>query len=226
VAKIDNEKCTLCGLCTQLCRFDAISDDFCIDPVSCEGCALCYFACPSEAITMHQKEAGVWFVSDSKGGVMLHARLYPGEENSGKLVSVIRNKAREIAEERGFQLILIDAPAGIGCPVISSITGADEVLVVAEPTVSGEHDMVRMIELALYFGLKIKVCINRFDINEDKTAKIETWCKDRGIKVVGKIPFLKEIPEAQLKGKAPVEENKKIKVLIEQIFESVMEDGQ
>ena len=202
VARIDPEKCDGCGICRELCRYDAIGPHFQVDDLACDGCALCYFACPREAVILEEKEAGTWFLSRSRGGPMTHARLYPGEENSGKLVTAIRNRAKELAQEEGYNLVLIDGPPGIGCPVISAMTGVDQVLVVTEPTPSGQHDLGRGVELARHFEARVQVCINQWDINPQRTQEIEAWCRDLGVEVVGRIPFSREVPRLQAQGKA------------------------
>ena len=223
VAGIDPDKRDGCGLCRELCRYDAITPHYRVDPLACDGCALCYFACPREAITLREKEAGMWFLSRSRGGPMTHARLYPGEENSGKLVTVIRNRAKELAQEEGLELILIDGPPGIGCPVISAMTGVDQVLVVTEPTPSGHHDLERVVELAWGFQARVQVCINQWDINPQRTEEIERWCGDRGVEVIGRIPFSPEVPRLQAQSKAPVEEEGPGAETIIEIWKNLLE---
>ena len=225
VAIIDKNICNGCGLCREYCRFDAVNEDFTIDEHLCEGCALCYFVCPEGAITLVEKESGNWFVANSRSGIMLHARLIPGEENSGKLITLMRKRAREIAAETGVSLILIDGPPGIGCPAISSITGVTDAVIVTEPTASGVHDMKRIIELAKHFGVKMYVIINRFDINEDYCAQIEDICQSEGIELLGRIPVTDEIPTLQIEGKAPVEQNSFTGELIKEMWEKLIEEG-
>ncbi len=223
VARINTDKCDSCGVCRELCRYDAISSDFQVSPLACEGCALCYFACPHDAVILRDREAGVWFLSNSRGGPMTHARLYPGGENSGKLVTVIRNRAKELAQETGYGLVLIDGPPGIGCPVISSMTGVAQVLVVTEPTPAGQHDLGRVVELATHFQARVQVCINQYDINPERTQEIEDWCRGKGVDVVGKIPFSREIPRIQVQGKAPVEGDGELAAFIREIWEKMLE---
>ena len=223
VAKIDPHKCDQCGICRDLCRYDAIDPNFQVDSVACDGCALCYFACPKEAVTLEEKEAGTWFLSRSRGGPMTHARLYPGEENSGKLVTVIRNRAQELAQEEGYYIILIDGPPGIGCPVISAMTGVDQILIVTEPTPSGQHDLGRAVELSRHFEARVKVCINQWDINAQRTEEIEDWCENMGVEVVGRIPFSRDVPRLQAQGKAPVEGNGPVAQVIMEIWKNLLE---
>ncbi len=225
LAVIDKERCVKCGLCRELCRYDAISEDIEVDPFSCDGCALCYFACPNEAISLEDKDAGMWFVATTRAGFMVHARLIPGEENSGKLVTVIRNRAKEIAEDENIRLILIDGPPGIGCPVISSITGVDDVVVVTEPTISGVHDLKRVVELSSNFGVRLHVVINRFDINVERCEEIEDWCSAHGVDLLGRIPVDESIPRLQEEGKTPVEESTLTGELIREMWEKLIREG-
>jgi MinD superfamily P-loop ATPase len=188
-ALINPHKCTRCGLCRDLCKFEAISDDFKVDPVSCEGCGVCVYFCPEKAIDFPVNTCGEWFISDTRFGPMVHARLGIAEENSGKLVSLVRREARKIAEEKKLDLILTDGPPGVGCPVIASIGGASAVLIVAEPTVSGKHDMQRVIQLADFFNVPAMVCINKFDLNMEMSREIEDFAKEKKLDFSGYIPF-------------------------------------
>ena len=183
------EKCTECGRCRELCRWQAISEEFVVDPIACEGCGVCVYFCPEKAIDFPIKTCGEWFVSDTRFGPMVHARLGIAEENSGKLVSLVRREAQQIAEEKDLDLILTDGPPGIGCPVIASIGGASGVLIVTEPSVSGKHDMMRVVDLAAHFKVPAMVCINKFDINLDATREIEGFSREKGLPIVGRIPF-------------------------------------
>jgi len=203
-AVIDNEKCTQCGLCQDVCRFDAIRELH-VDPVSCEGCAFCYHICPEEAITMQENLAGRWFISETKYGPMVHARLGIAQENSGKLVAMVRQQARDIAEKRGLDFILSDGPPGIGCPVISSLGGANLALLVTEPTLSGIHDLERIIGVCQHFGVPALVCINKYDMNDENAHRIEEYCCSRGIEVVSRIPFDNVVIEALVHGLPVVE---------------------
>jgi len=188
-AVINKDKCTECGLCLDLCRFGAISDDFEVDPIGCEGCGVCVYFCPEKAIDFPVNTCGEWFISDTRFGPMVHARLGIAEENSGKLVSLVRRDARKLAERDGLDLILTDGPPGVGCPVIASIGGADAVLIVTEPTVSGKHDMERVVQLAAFFKVPAMVCVNKADLNPEMSREIEKFSRDQGLAFLGDIPF-------------------------------------
>lgn len=207
-AAIDPAKCIGCGRCAAICRFEAIHLDgpgngviqktYAVDPVACEGCKVCVEFCPVKAIAFNEAVNGQWFLSDTRFGPMVHAKLGIAEENSGKLVTLIRRKAKEIAEERKLDLVIVDGSPGIGCPVIASITGADLVLVVTEPTLSGRHDLGRVADLAANFGIKTLLCINKVDINPQMTAQIREEARRRGITVVGEIPYDDAFTKAQI----------------------------
>lgn len=206
IAIINKEKCKSCGLCFSACRFGAISEkDLVIDELSCDGCGVCYHMCPQKAIKMEDKVSGQWFISKTKYGPFVHARLDVAEENSGKLVSVVRQNAKSIAEKEDRDLIIIDGPPGIGCPVISSITGTDIVLIVTEPTLSGIHDMARVVELAQHFKIKAFVVINKFDLNIEMTEEIEEYCQKNGVPLAGRIVYDSKVPEAIVNKKTVVE---------------------
>jgi MinD superfamily P-loop ATPase len=199
VACIDPDKCTHCGLCQELCRFNAISY-FIVDAISCEGCGFCSHICPVEAIAMKENLAGHLFVSDTRYGPLVHARLGIAQENSGKLVAQVRQQAGQIAEAQGLDYIISDGPPGIGCPVISSLSGASLALLVTEPTLSGMHDLERVLEVCHHFGVLALVCINKYDINEDNTRQIENSCSAQDIVVAAKIPFDNVVTEALTRG--------------------------
>jgi MinD superfamily P-loop ATPase len=203
-AVIDPEKCTECGLCPEVCRFSAI-DDFTVDPVSCEGCGFCFNICPAEAITMKENLAGHWFISDTKYGPLVHARLGIAQENSGKLVALVRQQAKLLAEKQALDYIISDGPPGIGCPVISSLSGAHLALLVTEPTLSGAHDLERVLGVCRHFGVPASVCINKYDINQDNTRRIENYCAEQGVEVAAKIPFDNVVTEALVQGLPVVE---------------------
>ncbi|MGI5875561.1 MAG: 4Fe-4S binding protein [Dethiobacteria bacterium] len=204
-AFIQEEKCSSCGLCLELCRFGAISADFQVDPISCEGCGVCFHACPEEAILFEEVVSGKWFISQTPHGPLVHARLGIAEENSGKLVTLVRNKAKEIARAEGKNCIITDGPPGIGCPVIAALANASVALVVTEPTLSAVHDMERVIEVCRHFGVPALVSINRYDLDEDNTARIEQYCRKNGITLVGKVPLDKIVTEAMIEGLPVVE---------------------
>jgi MinD superfamily P-loop ATPase len=203
-AEIDGEKCTGCGLCQELCRFGAI-EDFRVDPVSCEGCGFCFRVCPAEAITMKENLAGKWSVSDTAYGPLVHARLGIAQENSGKLVATVRQQARELAEKTGLEYAITDGPPGIGCPVISSLSGASLALLVTEPTLSGMHDLERVLGVCGHFGVRSLVCINKADINEENTRQIEDYCRSREVEIAARLPFDSAFTEAMVKGLPVVE---------------------
>ncbi|MCU0849476.1 MAG: ATP-binding protein [Spirochaetes bacterium] len=204
VALIDESKCTKCGLCERLCRFDAIHE-FIVDPVSCEGCAFCAHACPEDAITMERTLSGRWFVSNTRAGTMAHARLGIAEENSGKLVTLVRKMASNAAEKERRSTLITDGPPGIGCPVIASITGADLLLAVTEPTLSGIHDLKRVVDVSKHFNIPVVVCINKCDINPYNASEIEKYCVENGIEVVGNIKYNPEVTRAMIQQKSVVE---------------------
>lgn len=203
-ARVDLEKCTGCGNCLEVCRFLAISaredGKIAVDPISCEGCGICSHICPVEAIQMEQNISGKWYVSSTKYGPFVHARLGIGEENSGKLVTEVRKKAKEIAEKDGLDFVIVDGPPGLGCPVIASLSGADLALIVTEPTLSGIHDMERVIRVARHFLTKVACCINKFDLNPRMTGEIEQWCRASSVPIVGKIPFEEAVVQSLVQG--------------------------
>ncbi len=205
-ARIISEKCTTCGICKDMCLFDAISDDFIIDPVACEGCGACFFFCPASAVEFETPVAGHCYICDTPAGdPFVYAELSPGEENSGKLVTMVRTEAKAQAERAGLSRILIDGPPGIGCPVISSITGTSLALIVTEPTASGIHDLERIAQLARHFSLPAAVIINKSDINPVCSDSIDEYCGRNNIPVLGRLPYERAISEAQRQGKAIVE---------------------
>jgi len=206
-AVINQDKCSQCGLCQDLCRWDAISDDFVVDSIACEGCGVCYYFCPEQAIDFPLNTCGEWYLSETRFGPMAHARLGIAEENSGKLVVLIRQEGKKLAQERHMDLLLTDGPPGIGCPVIASMGGATAVLIVAEPTVSGRHDMERVAELAAFFKIPALVCINKFDLNPDEGNAIEAFAKQKNITVIGRVPFDPAFTQAMVQGKTIVEFN-------------------
>ncbi len=203
-AIIDEKLCTRCGLCEEVCHFEAITD-LKIDPTACEGCGFCARVCPEDAIKLEENLAGHWFVSDTKYGPLVHARLGIAQENSGKLVTVVRQKARSIVQKEGFRYIITDGPPGIGCPVISSLSGASLALLVTEPTLSGMHDLERVIGVCRHFGVPPLICINKYDLNEDNTGQIERYCLEKGIEVAARLPYDDIVTESLIRGVPVVE---------------------
>jgi MinD superfamily P-loop ATPase len=204
VAVIDPEKCDGCRKCEEACRFEAIRD-LQVDPISCEGCGVCFHVCPRGAILMKEVQSGEWFISQTRYGPMVHAKLGVAQENSGKLVTLVRREAQKIAREWGYPLILIDGPPGIGCPVIASLGGVDAVLVVTEPSLSGIHDLERVLAVSRHFQVPAWVCVNKWDINPKNTEKIETFCQREGCPVIGKVPFDTVVTKAMVMESAVVE---------------------
>lgn len=204
VATIDRERCIQCGICSEYCRFDAISIDESgmrtIDPFKCEGCRLCERICPSEAIFSKRSRNNYWCVSETRAGPMVHASMGPGEENSGKLVAQVRKKARQIAKETGASILLTDGPPGTGCAAISSITGSDAVLLVIEASLSSLHDALRLGELIRKFDITCYALINKYDINREVTRQIEEFLKKESIPLLGKIPFDVSVVKAMVAG--------------------------
>ncbi len=207
------EDCIGCGTCFENCRFDAVKmktesvnrQVYTIDPVSCEGCGVCVRFCPVKAIDFPERLCGEWMISETRCGPMVHARLGVAAENSGKLVSTVRREASLLAESGNHPLIIVDGPPGIGCPVIASITGASQILVVTEPTVSGEHDMARVLSLARHFNIPSAVCVNKWDLNPEVTKRIEDQAIRLGCRIAGRIRYDRAITLAQIQGKAVVE---------------------
>jgi MinD superfamily P-loop ATPase len=214
-ARIMPGHCTACGKCEELCNFDAIYYDgpgngrfdrtFRIDPIACEGCGVCAWFCAEKAIEFKTVVSGEWMVSETRCGPMVHARLGVAAENSGKLVSTVRQEARRIAGEEHRPFIIVDGPPGIGCPVIASVTGADLVLVVTEPTVAGEHDLERVLCLARHFNIDTAVCVNKWDLNPEKTVQIEENAKQAGAWIAGRIRYDRSVTLAQMREQAVVE---------------------
>jgi len=205
LAVIDEAKCIKCGLCREKCKFGAVTQNFTVDSFSCEGCGVCTIVCPANAIALTERISGHAFVSKTKYGFMAHAMLNPSESNSGKLVTLVRQNAKILAEKEDCDLIIIDGPPGIGCPVIASVTGVDAGLVVTEPTMSGIHDLRRALQLLRHFNVKPFVCVNMYDVNKDNADKISSFCRENGVEVVGRIPFNPIVTEAMVNGKTVIE---------------------
>ncbi len=215
MARINSDLCTGCGRCADLCRFDAICVDqrdehgaakmYRVDPIACDGCGVCVEFCPEGAIEFDDWISGEWFVSETRHGPMVHAKLGIAEANSGKLVTLVRNRARELAEQAGLDLMLVDGSPGIGCPVIASVAGTDLALAVTEPTAAGFHDLERSVALADHFNVPVGVCINKWDLNGEVSHEIEQWCDSNGARVFGKLPYDHAFTYAQVKGKSLIE---------------------
>jgi len=206
-AVIDTGQCSQCGKCLDLCRFGAISDEYNVNPLDCEGCGVCVYYCPEKAIEFPENTCGEWFRSDTRFGPMVHARLAIAAENSGKLVTLVRQESKKLANEKNLNLIFTDGPPGVGCPVIAAIGGASAVLVVAEPTISGVHDMQRVVQLTGHFKVPAMVCVNKFDLNPDQTRNIENFAKNEGLSAVGRIPFDPIFTKAMVQGRTIIEYN-------------------
>ncbi len=212
-ARVLEEDCVACGACLEACRFDALrvpeeaseSGIPVVNPIFCEGCGVCFRVCPADAIAFEPVVNGRWFVSQTRYGPLVHAKLGIAEGNSGKLVSLLREKARSMAEEKGLPLILIDGSPGIGCPVIASITGSHHVLVVTEPTLSGRHDLFRVLELASHFRIPVSLCINKWDLNPEMTERIEEDARKRSIPLAGRVSYDPAVTKAQIAGTTVVE---------------------
>jgi MinD superfamily P-loop ATPase len=215
VAVIDQEMCQACGTCYDVCRFDAVlspsadgrtsgqgvqGEVYLVDPIACEGCAACVYQCPEQAIRMEPQLAGHWFRSYGRYGPLFHAALLPAQENSGKLVTLVKQQARLLALDEEYAVVLVDGPPGIGCPVISAASGADLALVVVEPTAAGVHDMQRVLATAAHFRVPAMVCINKADVYPAGVDRIESYCQERGIEIIGRIPFDATVTEAMVQG--------------------------
>ncbi|WP_456324545.1 ATP-binding protein [Desulfonauticus submarinus] len=230
LAKIRQEDCISCGLCLENCRFDAIIQQklldkvvFTVDPIECEGCGVCVHFCPAKAIDFDEQKCGNWMISSTKYGPMVHAKLHIGAENSGKLVSLVRNEARKLAEENNIPYILVDGPPGIGCPVIASLTGSDFVLIITEPTLSGRHDFERILKLVKHFKLPSALLINKWDLNPEIAAQIEETAHEYGSIILDSIPYDPAFTKAQLSVKPVVEISPILKDKIKIIWEKITE---
>ncbi len=207
-AIIRQQDCISCGRCLELCRFDAVravGSVYRIDPVACEGCGVCVRFCPAKAIDFPERMCGEWMVSGTRCGPMVHAQLGVAAENSGKLVTTVREQAWAVAVDKRLQLIISDGPPGIGCPVIASLSGVSLALVITEPTVSGLHDLQRVLALARHFSVPTAVCVNKWDINPHQTERIEAAARSAGAEVTGRIRYDRMVTQAQLQQKAVVE---------------------
>lgn len=203
VAVVDPLTCTACGRCAEVCRFGAVfpGEPYAVDETLCEGCRVCFYECPAGAIRMEESLDGHWYVSRSRCGWLVHGALRAGRENSGKLVALVKKEARRLAQEEHAELILVDGPPGIGCPVIASLAGADLALIVTEPTVAGAHDLERIVGLARHFRVPTAVCLNKADLSATRRWEVERFCSREEIALVGKIPFDRQLVEAMLRGR-------------------------
>lgn len=207
-ALIDQDACTACGVCADMCRFDAVVERhgaFAVDPLRCEGCGVCEAFCPTGAARMAPRHCGEWYVSRTRFGTMAHARLFPGSENSGRLVSLLKQKARELAKEEGKELVLCDGAPGIGCPVISSLSGVSLAVAVTEPTPSGIHDLERVCGLCDHFRVPVAVIVNKWDLNPEMTMTIETMSRERGCSLAGRLLYDRIVTETMAVGQAVTE---------------------
>jgi MinD superfamily P-loop ATPase len=228
-ARILPRLCTSCGECREVCRFEAISEEYQVDETACEGCGVCVHFCPFGAIDFSPVICGEWFRSATRFGPMIHAQLAPGQENSGLLVALIRGQARDLAEEKWVPLILVDGPPGIGCPVISSLTGASAVLLVTEPTLSGLHDLDRVVSLSRHFKIPPLVLINKVDLNPEMAERIEVYCRDNGLGLAGTLPYDPAVTEAMVQGKTILEWSRnglgeKIRAIWERVQRQLLTD--
>ena len=221
VAIINNELCTSCDLCRKRCRFDAIDvvdGNYTINPYSCDGCTLCTLVCPANAIKMEQMTVGEWYVSQTEYGKMVHAKLFPGAENSGNLVTMVKRQAHMLAEEENAEFVIVDGPPGIGCPVTSALSGANIAIIVTEPTFSGIHDLERVYETAIHFKTTVWIVINKYDLNLKNSEKIEKFAREKGIDVVKKIPFSKCIIDSVVRGEIPADNCPELRVVVENLI--------
>lgn len=210
VAVVREEACSGCGVCAGLCRFhsvkiDAAQGTFRVDPTACEGCGVCVRFCPEQAIDFPERRSGEWMVSATRCGPMVHARLATAEGSSGKLVTEVRREARRIAEAQGRPLVLLDGPPGVACPAIASVTGADLVVAVTEPTVSGEHDLERLLRLTRHFDVPSAVCVNKWDLDPEATERIEALALRSGARLAGRVRYDRGVTAAQVARQAVVE---------------------
>ncbi|MEE4359673.1 MAG: ATP-binding protein [Desulfococcaceae bacterium] len=225
-AVILEEKCEQCGICTDMCHFGAVSATPLprVNPMKCEGCKVCVTFCPVQAIAFRPKHCGEWYLSESRFGPMVHARLFPGEENSGRLVSLLKQRAKELAEQKSCSLVLSDGPPGIGCPVISSLSGASLVVNVSEPTPSGLHDLERVTELCEHFRIPSGVIINKADLNEKISTRIEEFCAEKKMGFLGHLPHNPVITEAMIRGQAVTEyESKDFSEAVRKVWNTISE---
>jgi MinD superfamily P-loop ATPase len=227
-AIIRPEDCELCGTCLDACRYDAIQGDDppVVNPMKCEGCKLCVALCPADAITFALNHCGDWYQSESRFGPMVHAQLFPAEENSGRLVALLRQQARTLAEAKGLDLILSDGPPGIGCPVIAALSGIDLAVIVTEPTVSGRHDLERVLELCRHFKIPAGVIINKCDLNLDQANGIKAYCQAQHLPLIGELPHDQVFTEAMVQGLTVTEFRPEgVGTAVEAIWQTILKLG-
>lgn len=209
-AQINQNQCYQCGKCITYCKFDALGwdgDSVTINEVACEGCFLCSRVCPAQAINMIPSDDSRLYWGGFRYGKMVYGRLAPGEENSGKLINILRTKARETAKAYNFETIILDGPPGISCPVISTITGVDKAVIVTEPTVSGMSDLQRTVEMVHKFDVEIYIIVNKYDLNTEISGDIDLWCAGQSLQVISHFPFDKSMVDAMIAGKSIIEYN-------------------
>jgi len=221
-AAIDPERCVQCGECREWCRFGAIGESLEINPLLCEGCGVCWYLCPVDAVDFPDNLCGEWYISDTRFGPLVHARLGIAEENSGKLVALVRREARRLAEEQGLNWILTDGPPGIGCPVIAALGDASAVLIVTEPSVAGQHDLERVAALAEHFGLPVFVLVNKADLHRPTAEAIADFCGAKGYAFLGHLPYEPDFTRAQVEGKTIMEyNNQRLPALLREVWEKL-----
>lgn len=224
-ARIAPEHCTHCGRCQAMCRFEAIlqkNNALVVHPLRCEGCGVCHVVCPENAISLKPKHCGQWYASSSRFGPMIHAQLFPGEENSGRLVSLLKQQARETARNNALDMILCDGSPGIGCPVISSLSGAHLAVLVVEPTPSGKHDFVRIADLCDHFHIPVSTVINKADLNRETSTAMENLCKERGYTLAGTLPFSLDITTAMIAKQAITETASPLGALVADVWNTIL----
>ncbi len=224
--KVISQKCSGCGICEENCHYNAIKTvdgKAVIDELECEHCLLCYRLCPENAVEINEMHCGEYFISNTRiGKKLVHAKLFSGADNSGKLVSTVRSEARKLAQKQNSDIILIDGPPGIGCPVIASITGITYAILVTEPSVSGYSDLIRVLEIVKHFNVKSGCIINKSTVNLEIKNKIETFCSENGVSVLGEIPYNKKFYTALTEKKSIVETDEKIKANFQKIWDKVL----
>lgn len=228
LAAIDQEVCIKCGLCADICRFHAIpliDNEYRVSTLDCEGCGYCEKVCPVKAISMHDRKSGVVYISRTRiGNTLVHAKLDIGAENSGKLVARVKNESKRIAELEGKQYILVDGSPGIGCPVVSSLSGANYVLLVTEPSISALHDLSRVVKVIAKFGIRSGCVINKCDLNIEVAGRIKDFLHKSAIEYLGDIPYNAVFHESMVRGETIVENGSPIRELLVAVWEKIKRD--